>query len=412
MKGKIFVILSLVLVVALSLALIPSCAPTPTPTTPTPTPAAPTKTYKVGCTMAFTGPAVPWSTVIRQGMECYAELTNEDGGLKIGDDTYLVELYFADDKYLPEGCTSATQELVYNKKIDALVGNWCPAIPAVSAVTEPEKVINICMSWPGWDATEYPYTFFGTPALEFQFGQLPAFISIYPDIKKVGWPKPDWWPTDGQELVDFGAELGIDVYVVEFAAPCEDFTTQLAKFAEYGIDGIYSLGPAEGEVWLMVKQMYEAGYDWHFYANGMLPSTQDFIDIAGYEAAQGVLHDWMWPPAMRVTPISSEMVTMAERIAERYEEKFGKPMEGMSGFGYGTGDMSLLFDALKQAGSTDPDKVREVLWGGTFDTFRGTWTMGGQETHNGPIVQGYPCVTSKIEGNKQVYAGEYAYTVP
>lgn len=405
MKGKIFVILSLVLVVALSLALTASCAPTPTP-------AAPTKTYKVGCTMAFTGPAVPWSTVIRQGMECYAELTNEDGGLKIGDDTYMVELYFADDKFLPEGCTSSAQELVYNEKVDCIVGNWCPGIPAVAAVTEPEKVILISMDWPGWDAQENPYTFFGTPCYEFPFGQLAAFLDIYPDITKIGWPKPDYWPL-GSELTDWAkAELGIDSVVVEYPAPCEDFTTYLAKFDEQGVDALYSLGPAEGECQLMVKQMYEAGYDWYYYANGMLPSTQDFIDIAGSEAAQGVLHDWMWPPAMKETPISSEMVTMAERIAERYEEKFGMPMEGMSGFGYGTGDMSLLFDALKQAGSTDPDKVREVLSGGTFDTFRGTWTMGGQETYNGPIVQGYPCVTSKIEGNKQVYAGEHALTVP
>ena len=405
MKGKLVTILAFVLMTGLLITPMPSWAQKSTPTA---------KTLKIGCSMPLSGPAAQWSEVIKPAMEIYADLTNEDGGLKIGKDTYKVEMYWADDQYLPEGTSTAVKKLVFEDKVKFIVGYWGASIPAGDAITGPQKVIFITNGWaeyPIWDATKHPYTFIATP--NFQMSQALSILDAYPKIKKVGYLSE--LRAGGEELAKKIADVfksrGVEMEILWWQGNVLDFTTYLAKLNEKGIDVLYS-GGNMGQNSLMIKQIYQAGYKFKFAQMGMLPNPKAFIEMAGYDAAQGAMQDWEWPPALKKVKIKPELVQMAQRIAERWEKRFGKPMEGMSGFGYGVQHMSLLFDALKQAETIETTKVQKVLWGGTFDTILGRYTMTGKKSYNGPIAIGYPCAMSKIVGWKQVYAGEHTYIVP
>lgn len=370
------------------------------------------KTLRVGCIMPFSGPAAAWGVAIRPQMDIYAELINEDGGIKIGDDTYMVEMFYADGEYMPEPGAKAAQKLVTRDKVQFIVGYYGMGAVAVDAVTSPAKVILMGKGYPEWDAEEHPYTVWGTPSYDFLKFQALACINAYPETKKLCLliQAIAMDPELMEDVEKTLAEIGVEFLSVEYPAGEMDFTTYLAKLDAEGVDLLLS-GGSTGENAMMVKQSYEGGYTWVYAQMGTMLDPYEFIEACGYEAAQGVLSDSPAPWRLKENKPTPELLDMAHRISERYEEKYDTPMRYMGAFGYGLQHMSLLFDALKQAGTIDTDKVMEVLWGGTFETFLGRYTMTGWEKYNGPICSGYPCAFSKIEGYEEVYAGEYACIV-
>ena len=105
---KHLVIIS-ILLVCLSLFLLLACAPAPQPP-------AELKTLKVGCIMPFTGPAALWGQNIRPGMEIYADLINEDGGLKVGNDKYKIEMFFKDGFATGAGCHGSQEPYIRERR--------------------------------------------------------------------------------------------------------------------------------------------------------------------------------------------------------------------------------------------------------------------------------------------------------
>ena len=51
--------------------------------------------------------------------------------------------------------------------------------------------------------------------------------------------------------------------------------------------------------------------------------------------------------------------------------------------------------------------MMKTFKGGTFDTFLGTYTFSGTKTYGAPVVFGYPCAMGVIQGDDDVYMGEY-----
>jgi branched-chain amino acid transport system substrate-binding protein len=84
-------------------------------------PPAEPKVLKIGSVMPFSGPASQWGLLIRPVLEIYADEINKDGGLKVGDDMYKVELYFADGPMNPAADAAAARSLVYDKNVKAIV---------------------------------------------------------------------------------------------------------------------------------------------------------------------------------------------------------------------------------------------------------------------------------------------------
>ncbi|MBW2004115.1 MAG: ABC transporter substrate-binding protein, partial [Deltaproteobacteria bacterium] len=185
-----------------------------------------------------------------------------------------------------------------------------------------------------------------------------------------------------------------------------DFTTSLAKFKEAGVDCIYTIvGP--GDYALLSKQAHEVGMDVKFFNPGTATNLDDFIKIAGYENAQGMSFNWPAPWAMDKTKVDPELVKMALRIKDRYQEKYKKPMTYIGGFDWGINHLRVLLDFYKQAGTIDPDKVMEKVRGGTVTDFAGTWTMGGEKTWGSPVIKPTGCLVGKIKGNEVVYGAQY-----
>lgn len=383
-----------------------ACQAAPAPTTGP-------QTLKVGCIMPFTGPAALWGQNLRPGMQLYADLINEDGGLKIGNDRYKVEMTFL-DAYGPAPAAAAARNLIYDHGVIAIVGYFGLGIASITQVTNPEKVIlNMCTVG-GKDPfpVDKSYVFYGFPALETTINQAIASMRAFPQYHTMAWtgmksgdqtPEALYAPADARLLKEFGIKA-IREYYPEGTM---NFTAYLTKMAEKGVEVIYCMGTPL-EVGLLAKQRSQLGYKWPICMSAAGLDLKLMEGIAGSEEAiQNIVSDYEIPWELKKVNVAPKYLDMAKRMWTKYKELYNKEMFcGVYGGSAGQ-SMAQYFDALEKAGTTDPDEVMRTIRGGTLDSFLGRYTLSGAKYYGSNVVSGNPCAMGIIKGMETVYLGEY-----
>ena len=80
------------------------------------------KILKLGVPVPLTGPAGQWGSSVKCSMESLKRFFNDRGGITVKGQNYKIEMLFADDKYTVAGGRAAGEKLIYNDKVDFLVG--------------------------------------------------------------------------------------------------------------------------------------------------------------------------------------------------------------------------------------------------------------------------------------------------
>jgi branched-chain amino acid transport system substrate-binding protein len=398
-----------ILLLSLALFLLLNCAPAPQQP-------AELKTLKVGCIMPFTGPAALWGQNIRPAMEIYADLINQDGGLKVGNETYKIQMFFKDG-FGPAPAATAARNLIYEDGVKAIVGYFGVGIAAITQVTNPEKVILNISTIAGLDPAppEKSYTVYGFPATEMTPYQAIAAMQAFPQYHTLAWT----FPSSGEHSIDatFAAtdarllkEFGIKRLMMPYPEGSLNFTPYLTKMAEQGVEVIYTIG-SPLEVGLMAKQRWQMGYKWPIIQNAP-PLQFDLVKGIGgsEEAIQNIVSDYPVPWALKKTAVSPKYLNMAQRIWDKYRELYKKDMFIGNFGGAACDSQGQYFEALEQAGTTDPDVVMKTLRGGTFETFLGRYKLTGKRFYGSDVVFGHPCAVCILKGQENVYLGEYPLT--
>ncbi|MBN1376046.1 MAG: ABC transporter substrate-binding protein [Dehalococcoidia bacterium] len=408
MTRKLAAILS-ILPVCLCLLLILAC--TPEAEIPAEQP-----TLNIGCIMPFTGPAALWGQNIRPGMEIYADLINEDGGLQIGDKRYKIEMIFKDG-FAPGPAATATRNLVYDSGVKAIVGYFGLGIAAMTQITNPEKVILNIGTIGGLDPSppEKSYVMYGFPSMEITIYQAIAAMQAFPQYHTMAWTGP----SSGEHNIDatFGAtdeklqkEFGIKSVRMYYPEGTLNFTPYLTKMAEQGTEVIYCVG-SPLEVGLMAKQRWQMGYKWPICQIASALDLDIMKGIGGSEeAVQNIVSDYPVPWALKKVTVAPKYVDMAKRISDRYKELYEKEIFLGAYGGSAINSQGQYFEALEQAGTTDPDVVMRTLRGGTFDTFLGRYKLTGKRFYGSDVVFGHPCAMGISKGRENIYLGEYPLT--
>ena len=376
-------------------------------------PAAP-KILKIGSVMPFSGPASQWGEAVKPVMEIYRDLINADGGWQIGDDKYLIELYFADGPiFNVPADTAAARSLVYDKNVSALVSYFGIAYSTITPITTAEKVIfdSSTISIGTYNAERDPYSIFGCAAVEMSINQAMAVMQTFPQYKTLCWTGIKGGNVDVEKIFAPADEaiqkkFGVRSIRLYYPEGTTNYTPYLIKMAEMGAEVLYNYGPPL-EIGLMAKQRYQLGYKWPIVANGAILDLATFKAIAGSEdAIQNVCGDYSYPWVLKKVQIAPRYLDMANRIRAEYKSKYGGVEPYGGAFSDGVTEMGHYLEGARMAGSIDPDKVMKALRGGTVDTFVGTYTLSGTKTYGSPVVFGYPCAMSIIRGNENVYLNE------
>jgi len=388
MKKKLADVGAVVLVLGLLLTLSLSCGngykePTPTPRvtpsphqTPTLTPG--TKTLKIGLVMPLSGPGAPWGYEAQQGAQWAIDKVNAAGGIKVGADTYVLKLVKCDDKLTGSVAAECASKFVYDEQIHYAIGPLV-TYPAMSPILTPGK----CFAASPANATsltigpDFPYSLaIAAPIPQWVDAFWKQAYRFHPEIETV--------------VIVSGTDLAGDLYsaaseaihakygrkvtgVVRYQPFSQDYYPVLISVAAKNPDVLDFAGGMKGDIDLMVKQVRELGYT-GLLAGSSHGDTASTVEVASAEAAEGFM--------INDPDYGSDLYPETTRqLYAEYRQHYGKPFSAIT---YGSyGGVMLFVQAIKKAGSTDPDEVMKVFdnpdWEFEWFGMSGR-SLGGMET--------------------------------
>jgi len=352
-------------------------------------------TLKIGALVTLSGPGAAWGQAMKNAAELAADKVNAEGGLEVGGKRYKVVVIPYDDKYQANEAVTVANRMIHEDKIKYVIGplGSAPAL-AVQPLTEKNGVITMTMGFtPRALSPEKPYSFRAVvTTAEFSQPQI-DWVVKKEGIKKVGglFPNDESGQAIAKDLQSSYSKAGADLTSEFFERERVDFVPLLTRLFARGIDAIELDGNSPATAGLIVKQARELGFKGKIIRTGG-PATADIVNVAGKQAANGMLVHSVLDPNLPST----------KAYMDAYQQKYKAPMNGFSPSFYDATNM--MFEAMKRAGTVeDTKKVRDEL--AKLENFPGSlgvlnWT--GKESYGSNQQLDLPFYVAEIKDGQEV----------
>ena len=277
------------------------------------------KTLKIGFVGVTSGPAAAWGTSNVRSMQTLAAWMNEKG-IKIGDDTYKIDVVTFDDQKDPKRAIAGMEKMA-QEGIHYVVGpNVDDGAAAVRPVAEKNNIIYF--------AYAFPQALYTKPASNAVLGMIANYQSgpaIYKylkenkNVKTIAFVAAN--ESDPLSQRDGGVAaanaLGLKVLAANdtYQNDTRDFTPVLTPIVKLKPDLLVLSGVAPGNAPLLVRAARELGY------TGLI-STETAQDAKVLEEGAGDLADGFISVGGASTPeIRSPAM---EEFIKRYTKMFGE----------------------------------------------------------------------------------------
>jgi len=369
------------------------------------TSAAPAKHVKIGSVMPITGPLAVLGLAFNRGWQLYLDKINSQGGLKIGDETYLFDLISEDSKLSAEGASTAAKKLINQDKVDYVVGGIMEfELEAIYQATSTRKVPFIIanINVPGHQADVSPkkpflvrlfYSHDDSHSIDLDY-----LVKTYPKAKKMVIVAPD---VDYDRMIEHltaqAKVVGIDVVGVgKWAFGTTDFIPTYTKALAMNPEVIWAMVSGQATYQLMAAR--QLGFKGPFVSNVPL----------GPEVFQHVVND---PTAL--TDVITNGVDlsrpneMIKDVMGRWDAKFKDPF--VSDCLAAWDQTWILTQAMEKAKSVAGDKVIAALETmtapGSLKTCFGPGQMGGAKRFGVNRVLTRPLPLTRIMNGKTEFIG-------
>ena len=304
---------------------------------------------RIGVALSQTGNLADSAAPYFKGLDLWREQANARGGLA----SRPIEFVMYDDRSDPATAARLYEKLITDDKVNLLISSLGSATAATgSAVAEKHKIVMIN----GGGAAEaiqqrgFKYVFQTAARISSYADGIMPMIEKY-KVKSIALVSRDYAAARDiskaikEQIKDKDVKVVIDEY---FPAGTADFSSQIAKGQQLQPDlWIGLLYPSEAIE--TVRQFHSVNYMPNlFIANGV--SQDDFITSAGKDA-EYALGMSLYEPSL---PSEGN-----KDFVKTYHAKYNADPGYYSAFGFVAG--TVLEAAVKQAGSIDTEKVREVL---------------------------------------------------
>ena len=362
------------------------------------------KTLLFGVSTPLTGAAAPPGRGTLRAMELAAEDINAAGGIKVGDDTYLIKLAVYDSKYDTREGVSIVNKLIFSDKVRHMITFGGTVTIAIDPIVTENRVLNFAAAYGGRKATNpaSPYTFRVIPEPEQGYITLMPWIAKTFKLKTFAITSTDdetgLLQADDSERE--ARQLGLAITDKAFAPRgTPDFTPLMTKILAKKPDAIDFGAWAGSDGPVICRQTRELGY------RGVMifsytQSVPTFLKMAP-DCAEGALfmHIFATPP----TPL-------AERVATRYTAKYHEPFDPLVWRQYDV--LFVLKRAIEMAGTTDPARLKDVLRTVEIEGALGKTHIGGKSYYGIDAQFLYPIPLSTYSAKDQKWAELYRGTVP
>lgn len=343
MKKKLISISAAVLVLALVLSLVASCGKEK----------GEVLTLKIGLVAPLSGPAAAWGVQYETGTKFAVEDFNAAGGIKVGKDTYMMEVVTCDDKMTGSEAAMCATMMAYDYKVKYIVGPIAAVVEAMHPIVHENKIIQIACT--GDVYCDYPYFFAcgGPPNWAPDFYR--EFHRLHPEVKTVAVISQDTANahTFHENTLPVFPELGMELLDTEWTAVgLTDYFPYLTKLLAQNPDALETGWSGPGDQALIMKQARELGFTGWFL-------TWAYVPVELLEPMVGL--DYMYNMATAMPVFTSEYYSPQMRdLNRRYmEEGWSQPGEASMPdvVVHGYSSVTMIVAGIEEAGTIDTDEV-------------------------------------------------------
>ena len=312
------------------------------------------KVLKMGSILSLTGPNASIGKEGVFGLEYAFKQINAAGGVRIGSDTYTLQLVNIDDESKAERAVAAAERLITSEKVPVVFTTPASTSTlAVLPILEKNKTLGMSFvaSAPAVVSPELSYSFRSTLTSTNNINPSVDFLVKEKGVKTIAFlgRNDDWGRTSGKAIVSRAQSLGAKVVVEEyFDTGSTDFSALLTKVRAANPDAVMGAAFIEDGVSL-IKQYREMRLKPVFLSPSTIWSSPTFLKAAG-KNAEGVY----------VATGSTTSDTPAIRtFTQQFEKSAGRPPLPFETTAYDA--VMVVLEGMKKAGSTDPTAVRDAL---------------------------------------------------
>lgn len=322
-------------------------------------PAKAQDTIKIGSSLGLTGYGSLTDAHWRDGLVAAIERLNGQGGV-LGK---KFELVTEDNKSTPQQAVVVYRKMMSEDKVVAFNSGCISAgnFAAASFVTKAKLPMFLCSILPR-QPEEVKWAFQFLPPPKYEVDTRYKYLKEKTQVRKIGLlADPSPYVTLMKGIAEkTAAEFGLEVVASEtYQQDDSDFSVQIGRIKAAGAGAVIMLGQGNAVVTaannirsLGLKDML------------MLGSIQE-LDI--HLAAGKVLDDQYMAPTPMIQLASDDISVLTDPKARAIAEPFIKAMRDK----YGRGDnaqasrawdsMMMMAEAMKKAGTTDGEKVRDAF---------------------------------------------------
>jgi len=392
-----------------------ACASPTSPTTSGP------KTLDLGIVEGISGQFSEFTKVQVDGMMIAIDIINERGGITVNGQKYLINPVIEDSKNTPEGVVTAANRIIYDKKLNMVVGCGMGAmVHALATVTDPANVIRV----PDWNNGTPQDINANTPyVLEASWGTVETaqatinyLVKNYPDVKDLLLIMPDDGAIAdvGPKVKKLAEEAGLTMKnpVFGWGLDTVDFYPLAQKCVTLNADA-WMVNPGwESHVAAFLKGGREQGFNGVVMGNnGAFHSLQKAAGSDPRILTKVIMVGFSTETAEEVKALPDDMFTpLFKQIGAKAFADYGYFIPDML---KGFNAVYCLAQAYEAANSFDPAVVA-ATWKkmDTMETAYGPGRLCGQETFGVRSIVSPNAPIQKIDDGKMNYAGMADMYVP
>lgn len=373
-------------------------------------PAQGVKTLKIGVLANETG----WFSTIDlpcvYELKSYVNVLNDQGGVKIGDTTYKIELVVQDGKSDNAGIRAAAMALVDAGCKFVIETNdfWVVGAEDIFEKAGVMHLNNYCVGVPGFISPKNPHAFTGTNGA---IGDYTTCFKIlnkyYPNVKTAVLACDDNGnvPQMNKQLQTIGARYGIKVldnYVI-FPGGTVDTTAIATKLKASGADAFMTFGSVT-TIGGVLKELRHMGSNMVMAAI-VGQNCEAILKVAGADAANNGFNMGLVLTDPNLNPI-------VKAVVDREVKDYGPGIVD-SYNGYGVDNLYELLYVMQQCKSTDVETV-EKEWESltTIETPNGPAKVTGMQTYGVKHAVELPTPVSLLQDGKVVMGGWMLPDIP
>jgi len=307
---------------------------------------------RIGVVVPLTGPLAVGGIPERDGLQLAFKLINQTGGVK----GRKVELIIEDDTSSPDVAVSKTNNLIFNRKVKAILGSTgIASTVAMGGLTAPLKLPQIAFSGLGPAIErERPCVFHLTPAQELNARSLLEYATKELKAKRIGVLHDAGFGTPVYNSMKLlASEYGVEYVAVEkYEIGANDATTQAAKIRAANPDVVFIAG-SSSTPFRSVKQLRIPAPVVAVHAT----TPYDTVKAMGDGVEGVVFADFL---------VAEDPLPHQKKFVEAFLKEYGRLPKNFDATGYD--GAQLLAIALEKVG---PEATNEQLCGALRAPFRG-----------------------------------------